>query len=623
MKKFLAALMACLMLLAVLCACGEELPPEAEGSDSAEATEPEATEPTPAPVLPLDLVKDGQTVFVITYPENASENLIGAALALRLALQDKTGVILKVSDDFLREGETPDPNAFEILIGETNRQESTKVLSSLVGYNDYAVEICGNKLVMTGKQEEGTTNAVYYYINRILGKLENVTMGTKDLSFTEEQNYLYKAVYPLASMTLLGAPIGEYNIVIPADAGMTEKRFAAQLSVFINTMTGAELPLITDAESRGTKEIYVGKTSKTTETVSRYEYKITAKGGNLELLADSLFGFEQMQSDLRTLLSIGTVKDAAKADAGVVKTADVSANIPTVTQKNGELRIMYHNVWGWNESATNPTEQRNEMMINVYAEYNADILCLQEVTHQMRLNKDVPLLKGMEKYGYAEVEFEPIKNLYTATPILYKTDKVKVIDKGLIKFDFGGGQDKFITWAVFETLEGGKKLGVISVHLAYQGGEQGEAYRLAQVPQVVEVAKQINTKYFCPVLTGGDMNCNMNSKPYAEYLKLGFTDVWTAIGEGENRDDDATNFGYPTWNSQLGMFERPGGMGGSFATAIDHVFYYGMGLSFKSYRIIQDNYVMCTSDHCPAVIDFDLETVNEQTYTDSEYTKNY
>ena len=119
------------------------------------------------------------------------------------------------------------------------------------------------------------------------------------------------------------------------------------------------------------------------------------------------------------------------------------------------------------------------------------------------------------------------------------------------------------------------------------------------------------------------MNCNMSSNPYNEYLKLGFTDVWTQIGEGENRDDDSTSFGYPTWNSQLGMFERPAGLGGSFVNAIDHVFYYGAGCTFNTYRIIQDNYVMCASDHCPAVIDFDLEKVTETTYTDSEYTKNY
>ncbi len=283
--------------------------------------------------------------------------------------------------------------------------------------------------------------------------------------------------------------------------------------------------------------------------------------------------------------------------------------------------IMYHNIWGWNESETNPTPLRNRYLFDSYLTYRPEILCLQEVTRMMRFNGEFPIIAKLCENGYAEAEVEPYKEkYYTATPILYRTDVFKLTDKGVYKFgtvegapdEGSGGADKFITWAVLERIESGELLGVVSVHLAYQRGEEGEAFRLSQVPLVLETAKNIAEKYSCPVIVGGDMNCNQLSKPYAAYLEGGLSDVFDYFpkdGEGRNPncDDYTSHYGYPVFNTEKGVFERHQTIPArKYWEAIDHIFYLGDKLNFHYFKIVTDTDALLGSDHAPLLIEVDV-----------------
>ncbi|MGM9682302.1 MAG: hypothetical protein ACI3XQ_01760 [Eubacteriales bacterium] len=581
-KRLTALLLALIIVIACMTSCKTDrsnggVNTESDTSSTSEGTESES-EPPQVKVV-LELIKDGKSDFKIIYSGDSSDNGISLAYKLKEEIKNKYGVELTVDDDYLASGEEADSSAFEILIGKTNRPESAQVLEKVSGNSDYAIEAVGNKLVFAASSSYALSNSISYFIDTIMAKSEG--NGMKDLTFSSDQNYLYTHNYPMGNMTLLGAPVGDYRIVVGNDAELNETRLALKLSSFIKNLVGVNLDIVRDDTESTDREILVGKTSRTTaEVTNRYEYVVSVTDKKLELLADSVYGYECLLYHAESVLTSGTVKSEDKINSGVVSRNNIASELKNGTEnilgRNGEIRIMFHNIWGWNESATNPTEQRNLMLGLTYLEYMPDILCLQECTAMMRNPEKNPIMATLAENGYAEVDVGKVDGYETATPIFYRTSVLKVLEKGVLKFDknMGGGEDKFVTWAVFETIDGGKKFGVLSVHLAYQRTEQGNQYRLAQVPQVVEIAEQIEAKYSCAVLIGGDMNCYVNEDPYNLYLNKGLTDVWNSVSASGQRDDGKSNYGYPTFNSELGIFERAEITSyGKYSTgSVDHVF---------------------------------------------------
>ena len=127
-----------------------------------------------------------------------------------------------------------------------------------------------------------------------------------------------------------------------------------------------------------------------------------------------------------------------------------------------------------------------------------------------------------------------------------------------------------------------------------------------QVGEVAGIVAALRDKYDCPIITGGDMNSTTQSRAYRRYLDSGFTDVQGIAAKSE---DSNTNFGYPTFSADAGMFERPTiTKKGSYKTdAIDHVFVSGSGLRCDTFDIVTDTYVLCASDHTPVLVEFSFD----------------
>ena len=128
-----------------------------------------------------------------------------------------------------------------------------------------------------------------------------------ELTFSSEENYMYHYSYPMKDLSVLGHPLSDYRLVIPAEAGITELRFANYYRNYLGQMTGVNLQIVSDTELEADCEIRIGATSRTGSTVERYEYAVTVTGDSVEILADSLYGYEaayvyaqnQLLSDLR------------------------------------------------------------------------------------------------------------------------------------------------------------------------------------------------------------------------------------------------------------------------------------------------------------------------------------
>lgn len=124
---------------------------------------------------------NGKAAFSIVYPEKTIEIIHDAAENLRVALNKATGKSFKKHSDATANSD----NAYEILIGNTNRAQSKHNLKE----KEYSIKVDGNKIVIVGGSYYATAVAVKEF-KELFSK--NAPYIKKNLSYTSEANDLYR-----------------------------------------------------------------------------------------------------------------------------------------------------------------------------------------------------------------------------------------------------------------------------------------------------------------------------------------------------------------------------------------------------------------------------------------------
>lgn len=134
-----------------------------------------------------DLCTDEEKAALVTFRETVMKNL---------------GLTLPALTDWIGEGQQEREK--EILIGETNRKESTEALAGL-GYNDYVIKKIGTKLVIAGGSGASTQAAVKYFLENYVD-IYNSTLSYPESGYKHTQEYL------ISSLSIDGTPISEYKL---------------------------------------------------------------------------------------------------------------------------------------------------------------------------------------------------------------------------------------------------------------------------------------------------------------------------------------------------------------------------------------------------------------------------
>ena len=82
---------------------------------------------------------------VVSDTANATERQV--ATTLRSELKKKTNTTISQSTDYLKNGESYDSSAYEILVGKTNHPESTGIYNA-TSYNNYGIKTIGKKIIL-------------------------------------------------------------------------------------------------------------------------------------------------------------------------------------------------------------------------------------------------------------------------------------------------------------------------------------------------------------------------------------------------------------------------------------------------------------------------------------------
>ncbi len=261
--KIISLILAVLCMLPVLAACK----PGDEGQTPSKAS--------------ITLASGGTCNYTVVRPELCSDKAIKAAVSIVSALEEATGASVKIKEDFLMEGTAPEQ--YEILVGQTNREESAKALDS-IKYNDYTVVIDGSKLVINAYTDEKLIEAVDHVLSFIKGKTDG------NVVFTDADQKTVRAEYANETVKIAGIDVKGYSIVVPKSTGSFMKASGEALQKQILDACGIYLPIIIDTAAPTEKEILLGNTNRPESkavdatTLGTYGYSVSASGSKIVIV---------------------------------------------------------------------------------------------------------------------------------------------------------------------------------------------------------------------------------------------------------------------------------------------------------------------------------------------------
>jgi len=288
-----------------------------------------------------------------------------------------------------------------------------------------------------------------------------------------------------------------------------------------------------------------------------------------------------------------------------------------------------------------------EMLTSVYEAYQPDVIALQEFTPTVRSAAD-PKIKAL---GYNEVPVSASKGFVphtssenkTRNPIYYKTSVLELLDYGYcclatLSFDeypellgkysaeeikalAQGDKSKSVNWAIFKNKETGNLVMCASVHLWWQHGNNHDIARTIQMRKMREVLTQAANSYMqlnnivgdMPIIVGGDYNSRVD-RPSLSSMSNGeipFEEINT-LAPITDRISTRTDHDYPVYKEEYGVWNPASLINQNNDYSIDRIF--GCVSSRDSYTIhranvINDLYVLCSTDHNPIFVDFSFTAV--------------
>ena len=228
------------------------------------------TTPATSEKIMLDLSE-----YTIVYPYEPDTELFRRVRAFRDAIKEATGVNLPMKDDFVGLNESVPTDTKEILIGVTNRAEST---SRRLGRDDTGIYFENNRLVISGGNAASTMAALSIFTETYLGEGALYYPSLPDI---------VRANYAYGSATLCGADIYDYVIVTDSK----NLAVANYISNRIASATGAVLPVKLARDAAGvTRAIVVGDLSGDFAhpgTAAKGKWSLEVKGERIYAYGDT------------------------------------------------------------------------------------------------------------------------------------------------------------------------------------------------------------------------------------------------------------------------------------------------------------------------------------------------
>lgn len=247
---------------------------------------------------------EGGSVYRIVRPQGDTSAASVASFVFK-QMKDGLGVNVKNVSD-----EEDGTDVYEILIGDTNRPESTQAMDYFYAkdmgrYNDFIICTIGKKIVINGVSNDALNNAADYFVKNYMKK-EGVDGGIE---------YLYATEGDFGSITVNGVSIGKFGLIWDT----TTRSWLIQEEVrkaqeYIKSTTGYLLNLNEDTKTAEAEyEISIGNTVRAMKPENDYSYEdweIKISGKKIGILGGSTYAVQVAVTEFTKMLEKGTLTDA-------------------------------------------------------------------------------------------------------------------------------------------------------------------------------------------------------------------------------------------------------------------------------------------------------------------------
>lgn len=578
MKNIFKILTVCLLIALMLTGC---TPNNKDLPDEADTTAPAVSDSDTTPALTLF---DANTSYAVIRAEECDTETMNMAANFRLALKDMTTFKVDIKTDWIRRDETPDPEALEILVANTNRPESDQVLES-IGFNDYAIKVVGKKLVIAAHKADTLQAALDYALQKLIKVADD---GTVTLS----AEYTYQS--GVSDVINGNGDLAEYKIVVsPSDS--SAKDLAKELQKAIKDTCGAELKIVGAHVAASEKEFLIGNTNRAESTtmlskLSGLEYAIAVSGSKIILGGNTNMATSLAIDAFIEKFLINDFSDVCKVPSDYNE-----VNTGTITLKGGEdpalaegadLRIMSFNILAelWDTKAKATLPGREENVAAILLSYMPDVVGLQETT-DLWYSLLEPKLEGV--YKFASHKIPSGKTNYST--MMYNVQTTQLIECKTVVYSKGNSsQMRNLTWGRFRRISDGAEYIVTCTHWDITNDRID-----AQWPENAQLIKELYEKYKLPIFATGDYNADETEQFKSFMAKTGMLDP---------------KYKAKTINNAGKTYHDLGQKPSSSEYAIDHIPCMPVtGTELLYYNVLKCQAALDASDHCPIYIDVKLK----------------
>ena len=255
---------------------------------------------------------------------------------------------------------------------------------------------------------------------------------------------------------------------------------------------------------------------------------------------------------------------------------------------------MTSNIWG--DYFGNEVEIRDRKLYNTYKKYSPDIIGFQEVTESWYRSEIMEKLA--EEYTFVGTERFSVLNY---TPLVYKTERFSIFEKGWKYYTQIDDKSKTITWAVLTDKENGKTFAVCNTHFWWMVGAEHDLIREQNRKELTALMFDLKSKYNCPVFAFGDLNCDGTSDVFKKFRENGVTDLFD---EAEKRQDITSWHGDPV-RGEDGKYHGEAEPDIPYIKSLDHII--GIGdYKVTNHAVVIDGDALDASDHSPVYADIEI-----------------
>lgn len=249
-----------------------------------------------------------------------------------------------------------------------------------------------------------------------------------------------------------------------------------------------------------------------------------------------------------------------------------------------KINIISQNVMCWEKENVGTYEIRRPLLKNVFRNYGADIIGMQEVTERWEKYFDNDLRDFGKFLVYRG------KNNKEAVPIYWRKDKLEVVDSGYFwlsetpereSYGWCAGCLRITCWILFRCKETGKEFTFVNTHLDHISKEA----RINGLQLIYDFIEKRFGKDFPLILTG-----DFNAQPNSETISKADILLNSARNIAKKTTDEITFHGYSKDSGQI----------------IDYI-YLSRSITCNQFTIIKEfNDGIPQSDHYGIMAEIDI-----------------